>query len=436
MGRRGFKIGGTQIAQKCRRRRREEGRVLIPEKEILIRDFGVRREEEEYYINPSLLKEEKEGDPYAWRMYGYDPQNTGYYPFPLYPPLRFKWLYNWSNFWATMYSGCAAHGILFVPDGSNYVRAFDLETGQTIWRRITTSNTMTCALCVGDSILFVGSLIGFAPERDTTFYALNPQNGQLKWGKVLKTVQNSPIVVDSFVYVLSLGLNKIYCFEINGESIWSFSSGGLLYDAWNSVWWQNKVYHSGGEFNDSLYAHNAVTGEIFWRFKAPSDICYLTICDGKVFFFPWVDTLFAINAQNGLLLLKIPAAQNWMVRAFNKKILNTRGEYGAGDTIFTNAYCLSAESVGLIWHKVLRPRRANGGSCPSAITTKNGVVWIANLDFLYLLNKDSGSVIERVWLPQTNTWEPSGFSQLLIRIILLVGIEILFMSMRQIRQEE
>mgnify|MGYP003879084405 CR=1 FL=1 len=383
--------------------------VVIPEKEILVRDFGIRKEER-YYTNHWLLKEEKNGDNYAWRMVGYDPQNTSYYPFPLCSPLQFKWRSNWP-YWGhsgvTMISGCAGYGKLFIGDGSNHVQAVDLETGRIIWRRSVTSNVWTCALCVGESLLLVGCSIGFTD--DTTFYALDPFTGEIKWGKVLTTVEFSPIIVDTFVYVADLGLPPmIYAFTIRGNLLWSHRVGRWCH---YPAYWQGKVFHTSGEWSDSLNARNFITGELLWKFKAPMDINYLTICDEKVFFFygGMADTLLAVDAQSGSLILKIPTPHNWEVRAFDKRILNVRGEYGAGDTIFTNVYCLSAESVFLIWRKVLRPRRPDGGSSSPAITTKNGIVWVANLDFLYLLKGESGQVIDTVELPPTNTWEPSFF---------------------------
>ena len=47
------------------------------------------------YCNAGLRKMDDFPDPYAWRTVGYDPQHTGYYPLPIYPPMELKWTYNW-----------------------------------------------------------------------------------------------------------------------------------------------------------------------------------------------------------------------------------------------------------------------------------------------------------------------------------------------------
>jgi outer membrane protein assembly factor BamB len=390
---------------------------FISEKDIAIKDFGVRRDKEVYYINPSLVKTFENEDRYAWRMVGYDPQNTGYYPFPLYSPLRFKWRSPWSG-WDNMISGCAAHQMLFVGDGGNHTVVFDLETGDTIWCRMTTSNTMTCALSTGDSVLFVGSLIGFNPDTDTSFYALNPYTGDVKWGKALTTVEFSPIVIDSFVYVGSLGLPTIiFAFNLNGDLLWSHMAGRWFH---SPTYWEGKVYHTAGELNDSLRARNFINGELLWEFKAPSDINYLTICNEKVFFFSY-DTLFAIDANNGIFIQKKAWLRLWGLHAFNDKLLFSHGEYGVGDTIFTRAYSMSAQSCSIIWDKILRPRGIDKGRTSFPITTNNVNVWITNLDFIYLLNADSGYLVNQTDLPSTNTWEPSFFLPIAYRNYFIGG---------------
>ncbi len=387
----------------------EKEEVFIPERNIAIRDFGVKGEREELPPTPSSLPlPNKEGDIYAWRMVGYDPQNTGFYPFSLYPPVEFKWLYNWSNFWAPMYSGCAAYGMLFVPDRTNYLLAFDLETGRLIWRRETTSNTMTCALCVGDSILFVGCVIGFNPDYDTTFYALNPHNGELKWGKALRTVEFSPIAVDSFVYVPTFGRSRIFCFKLSGDSLWAFPTH---IDAFSPVWWDGKLYHTGGDGNRVLYARNGISGDSIWTFTAPDEIWGSTITKNKVFFSvetPLRDTLYALDAQTGALILKVNLPR-WapQLTTFEDKLFVSYG-YKTNDTILTYVQSLSL-SGSLIWEKVLRPVKIDGGGSAYPLITKGGILWVVNTDKLYILDGNSSLLIEEKELPPTNTWEACWF---------------------------
>ncbi len=152
-------------------------RSYIPEKSIEVRNLGYQMPKFEHEVNGALVKVNNGPDPYAWRMLGYDPGHTGYYPFHLYPPLELKWiLRDWGHpgSWITEVSGAAGHEMLFIPKSVrqwNIITARDIETGEIIWERYVTANAMTSALSEGDSILFVGTLIGFTPWQDTTFYA-------------------------------------------------------------------------------------------------------------------------------------------------------------------------------------------------------------------------------------------------------------------------
>lgn len=71
-------------------------------------------------------------------------------------------------------------GMIFIqeaPWGWNKIQAWDVEIGEVIWERYLTANAMTSALSLGDLILFVGTLIGFTPWQDTTFYVFDPFTG-------------------------------------------------------------------------------------------------------------------------------------------------------------------------------------------------------------------------------------------------------------------
>ena len=69
----------------------------ISEQSIAIRDLGYEPPKSEHEVNSALVKIDDGPDPYAWRMLGYDPGHTGYYPFSLYPPLDSLWMYDWSG---------------------------------------------------------------------------------------------------------------------------------------------------------------------------------------------------------------------------------------------------------------------------------------------------------------------------------------------------
>ncbi|MEO0275163.1 MAG: PQQ-binding-like beta-propeller repeat protein [candidate division WOR-3 bacterium] len=382
--------------------------------DFLIKEKSFKKEnlveiEKGHYINPSFIKTYQGPDKYAWRMSGYDAQHSGYYPFPLYPPLNFKWMKNWEGSGAqiTEVSGCIAHDMLFLPDPPhdlNVICAFDIKTGEILWERIVTANTMTSGLCEGDSILFVGTCIGFTPDSDTTFYALDPFTGNLKWAKILRTIQYQPVVVDTFVYVRRCDKN-ICLFTYRGKFLWSVSSDGF----YSPAYYNERIYHAYP--NNVLNAIDALTGNPLWNFEAPFEIGELSIHDNKVFFFAY-DTLFGVNLFSGIPQLKIIGFPHplWIpVHFYNKKIWVSYGEYGAGDTIFSRLKCFDSRTGDLYFDIYLSPKDTNGGEANSPLFTKNGVGWLANVDYIYVFNSLNGIVFDTTLLPEFPTCEPSRF---------------------------
>ncbi len=313
---------------------------------------------EGYYINPSLIRQYQGPDKYSWRMLGYNAQHTGYYPFVLYPPLEYKWQWNWggAGSWTAEISGCAGQDMLFIPKAHiewNKIMAVDIETGQIIWERVLTANAMTSVLSEGDSILFVGTWIGFNPDSDTTFYALDPFTGELKWAKTLKSVQSQPIVVDTFIYVPSYGKSKIFAFTYRGDSLWSVSGGGV------PAYYSGVIFHKGGGF---LQARNYITGDSIWFFDAPGGIAWLSIYDNKIFFFS-TDTLFGIDVFSGSpnLKEKVSGLFNMPIRFYESNLWFSYGEYGTGDTIFTHLQARDVSTGELKIHFYFTPIRPEAG---------------------------------------------------------------------------
>ena len=380
-------------------------RSYIPEKSIEVRDLGYQVPEFEHEVNGALVKVNNGPDPYAWRMLGYDPGHTGYYPFHLYPPLELKWiLRDWGHpgSWITDVSGAAGHEMLFIPKSVrqwNIITARDIETGEIIWQRYVTANAMTSALSEGDSILFVGTLIGFTPWQDTTFYALDPFTGELKWGKVLKTVEYSPIVVDSLVYAPHF--YRVYCFTYNGDSLWSENGA-----------YSSPVYEDGiivGAANDSvLNGHDYLIGELIWDFTGSGEIFNLMAYEGKIVFSPFFDPLYALNSQTGDLVWT-----NWDYGLTSNTPLNAgfdhvffgHGVY-IGDTIFTIFKVLSSINGDFLWDTLLPPADTNQGRMTRIVISPDTILWVPNCGRIYVFKNDS--IIYHLDLPQSLAQHPNG----------------------------
>ncbi len=374
-------------------------RSYISEQSIAIKDLGYEPPKFEHKMNSALVKIDDGPDPYAWRMLGYDPGHTGYYPFSLYPPLDSLWMLpEWGHpgSWITDVSAAAGHDMLLIPKSAsqwNILTARDIETGEIIWQRYVTANVMTTALSEGDSILFVGTVIGYTPWKDTTFYALDPFTGKFKWGKSFKTVEYSPIVVDSLVYVSSLGLPaKLACWNYEGDSIWAlitwmtcsspaFNDGIVLHTGKDTL-------HNIYEQDSILYARDWLKGELLWDFAGSGDIPNLMGYNRKIVFSPFLDPLYAVDVHTGNMI--------WVSYLYNP-IANVRvnssfsivhwayGQY-CNDTIVTMWFTINENTGDSLWDTLLIPPDTNSGRTTLTLSSQDSLFWITNCSRIYVFH--------------------------------------------------
>ncbi len=367
-------------------------RSYISEKSIGIKVLGYEPPKFEHEVNSALVKIDDGPDPYAWRMLGYDPGHTGYYPFWLYPPLDSLWILpEWGHpgSWITDVSGAAGHDMLFIPKSAsqwNILTARDIETGEIIWQRVATANVMTTALSEGDSILFVGTVIGYTPWKDTTFYALDPFTGKFKWGKSFKTVQESPIIIDSFVYIPSFGLSRIFCVSYGGDSLWSRWAGFP-----SPVFSEGVVFHTAPD--SVLNARDWLTGELLWNFVGSGWIFGLMAHEEKVVFSPWFDPLYAVNIQSGNIFWYYYDYINGSpLSSHFSRIYWGHGLY-VRDTMYTVLKAINFSNGQYIGNVVLEPADTNKGRMARIVVTQDTLLWFSNCGRIYVL-KDLTEIYE------------------------------------------
>lgn len=148
-----------------------------------------------------------------------------------------------------------ANGALFVS--ADAILALDPATGDELWR--STAFTGLGSLAAYEGVVYVG---GASPENDT-FMALDAATGQMLW-------------------------------QSRDEALFFANRPG--YDPASGAIFV-------GATNGQLYAYDAKTGDLRWRFQADGAIQSDTrIQDGVAYFTALSGTLYAVNAQTGNLL--------------------------------------------------------------------------------------------------------------------------------------
>jgi len=184
---------------------------------------------------------------------------------------RVKWKFPTGD--RIMSSPVADGKVLYFGGDDGNIYAVDAETGRQIWKRAT-GGPAPCTPAVANGTVYAGSY-------DGKFYALNAQTGAIKWkfategekrfeAKGIHGLQpKSQTIADQFDVYLS-----------------------------SPVVVQGVVYFGSGDGN--LYALDAATGELKWKFKT-GDVIHASpaYADGVLFVGSWDSYFYAVDAATG-----------------------------------------------------------------------------------------------------------------------------------------
>jgi outer membrane protein assembly factor BamB len=232
-------------------------------------------------------------------------------------------------------SPVAQDKVLYFGGDDGNIYAVDSETGRQIWKR-TTGGPAPCTPAVANGIVYVGSY-------DGKFYALNAQTGAIKWkfategerrfeAKGIHGLQprnqtmadqfdvflSSPVVVQSAVYFGS-GDGNLYALDAaTGELKWKFKTGDVVH--------ASPAYADGvlfvGSWDSYFYAVDAATGKEKWRFHGGEDPLIhnqvgfqssAAVVDGVIYVGCRDSNLYALEAATGKEKWKFFNELSWVI---------------------------------------------------------------------------------------------------------------------------
>ncbi|WP_138430680.1 PQQ-binding-like beta-propeller repeat protein [Fodinibius saliphilus] len=172
-----------------------------------------------------------------------------------------------------------------------------------------------------------GKIFGSATYTNGTIYvgnitgsllALNAKNGEKIWELAVGgRWASKPLVRNKSIYQLN-GNGTFYSIDIkNGKIQWSFKTGGehrMLRStekkSYRDIWdyylsgatFQNETVYFGSS-DGFIYALNAITGKLKWKFKTSGEVHATPIVNDSLVYAGSMDgTLYALNAADGSLL--------------------------------------------------------------------------------------------------------------------------------------
>jgi outer membrane protein assembly factor BamB len=267
-------------------------------------------------------------------MFRGDLQHTGVYPGPAVPQFtKIKWQFRTNA--QVLSSPAISGGALFVGSSDHNLYALDAATGALRWK-FKTEGRITSSPAISAGVVYFGSF-------DSTFYAVDATTGQLKWKfktagerrfaathlhgaePAAETMPDpfdfylsSPVVANGTVYFGS-GDRNIYALNAaTGSLKWKFKTGDVVH--------ASPAISDGvlfvGSWDSYFYALDAATGKIRWRFKTGEDPkihnqvgiqSSAAIADGIVYFGCRDSKFYAVDAATGKQLWSLPNKGSWVI---------------------------------------------------------------------------------------------------------------------------
>ena len=221
---------------------------------------------------------------------------------------------NRRSLWHEVFHADEAHtGIYRTAGGRN--------PGALRWK-FKTGNKIFSSPVIKNGLAFVGS-------EDSNFYAIKTYSGELSWKfHTGGAVSSSPAIFNNTVYFISY---DGYCYALDavtGKELWKFKTEGekkvgakglwtmkpsdlYMEDLWDFFLSSPVIGMNGsginkdptiyfGSSDGNLYALDAITGSLKWKFKTNGIIhTSPALYDGTVFFGSWDTYLYAVDAQTG-----------------------------------------------------------------------------------------------------------------------------------------
>jgi eukaryotic-like serine/threonine-protein kinase len=177
------------------------------------------------------------------------------------------------------------NGMILIGSKDGSIYCVNADTGILIWSKKIGYTIESTPAIVNDKV-FLGN------------YCLNSTNGNIIWRSEIKLpLLSSPVLYDGKIYA---GSNDeyIYCHNVtNGEFIWSYYTGSLIWKSSKAAGYGNLYIGTAFGF---IYCVDTKTGEQIWSRKNSDRALYSpVVCDGKLYIGSLDGNLYCHDAYTG-----------------------------------------------------------------------------------------------------------------------------------------
>ena len=270
----------------------------------------------------------------------------------------------------------------------------------------------TGGMVIGSPAVAAGKM--YFGSTDGNLYAVDAESGAQRWKFETKSrVPSSPAVADGSVYFGAYDGNFYSVDASSGKLKWKFKTEGERrfagkhlhgvqpvnetmpdpFDCYLSspVVWKGAVYFGSGDGN--IYALNAATGSLNWKFKT-GDVVHASpaVADGTVFIGSWDSYFYAIDAASGREKWKFktgedPDIHNQVGIQSSAAVADGMVYFGCRDS---HLYALDENNGEKKW-----AFDAKGSWVVSSPAVKEGRVYFVTSDssLLYAMDAKTGAVL-------------------------------------------
>ncbi len=250
--------------------------------------------------------------------------------------------------------------MVFFGSADSTFYAVNKNNGKLIWKYKTQGAIHSSPAITGNNICF-GS-------ADGNLYSLEIETGKLIWkfqskGEKMQDVWDyylsSPKVANGKIYWGS-GDGNFYTLNVyDGKLVWNFEAGAIIHAT--PIIFNEMVYF--GDFNGKFYALNSENGELIWKFKTVGDTYFpkgeiqkgATIDNGIIYFGSRDFNIYALNAKTGRGHWNRKENGSWIIA--EPSIYNQNIYFGTSDT--QRFHCLDKTNGKQVWEIPL-PMRVYG----------------------------------------------------------------------------
>jgi outer membrane protein assembly factor BamB len=277
---------------------------------------------------------------------------------------------------------------LFAIGSLGQVYALNSRTGSLIWKTQLPLNLNYPAQEYSSPAYENGKIIAIVGSDSTGVFALRSSDGNILWSyKAFISVQSNPTIVNNIAY-FSANNHKMYALDMmNGSTKWVYDTN-VNYDLISSPTVVGNLLYFGSYFGNKLYALNAETGVMVWRFNASASINFSPRVENNVLYVASEDgKAYAFNARSGQVIWQSYLTNGDFVS--NPSIDDNNVYFGCGG----DSLVAMRKSDG---QRIWTSRTYDLSTGAADYIPANGRVFVQGLYNLYQLSVANGEVLNYI----------------------------------------